>query len=86
MKHINEEFSMIAESERKKMINGAATTNSVGRAQLLNAVSKNIEDNTQTADGPVFIYSYVPPSAQQMAAENLQQNTSDIFNPEAENE
>jgi len=64
------EFALLQEAELKKMLQGIGKSNSVGKAQLINVLSKLTETNA-IKDGPVFIYTYVPLSPQQAQADNV---------------
>jgi hypothetical protein len=62
----------------------AGDSNSVGKAQLLNAISKYDEDNS-TKEGPIFIYTYVPLNSEQEKAPNVFKEKTDIFKKPPEN-
>ena len=64
------EFALLQEAELKKMLQGIGKSNSVGKAQLINVLSKLTETNA-IKDGPMFIYTYVPLSPQQAQADNV---------------
>jgi hypothetical protein len=66
---IQSEVALVQNAELKKMVKGAASTRSVGQAQLINAFTK-LNDNTAHKEGPIFIYTHVPLNANQEHAPN----------------
>ena len=66
------EKSLIQEAAIAKITMDSKDSNSVGKAQLLNALSKN-QDTGSKKEGPIFIYSYVPANEQQEKAPNYRQ-------------
>lgn len=66
---IGTELKLIKDSEMKKIVQGAATSRSVGQAQLMTALGK-LDDGTQKKEGPIFIYMHVPLNSQQKHAPN----------------
>ena len=70
--YIKREMRVIRESSINKIIADAGTSRSVGQAQLISALQK-VADDDKEADGPVFIYCYVPLNDQQMHAPNVQE-------------
>lgn len=70
--YINQEFKMIRDAEVRKL-QAAASDNdrSVGAAQLINAMTSVAEKAENRKDGPVFIYSFVPPNPEQIKAPNV---------------
>jgi hypothetical protein len=66
------EKSLIQEATIAKISMDAKDSNSVGKAQLLNALQKNQDTGTKK-DGPIFIYSFVPANEQQAKAPNYRQ-------------
>jgi hypothetical protein len=77
-KWVSEEINLIRQSEIKKMIKDVSKSNSVGQAQLMNALAK-MEETSNTKEGPIFIYTYVPLSPEQKKADNVVELTNDIF-------
>lgn len=75
---ITSEIQVLQKTELKKMIKDIGDSNSVGKAQLINVLSKLNEDH-KDKEGPVFIYSYVPLSEEQKKAENVQILEHDPF-------
>lgn len=75
---INTEFAIIRDSELKKMTKGISTSNSVGQAQLMNALAKQMETGSGKS-GPAFIYCYVPLNVEQASAPNLEVLEHDVF-------
>lgn len=76
--HINEETALIRQAELNKITTDLKGSRSVGQAQLINALQK-LEDNNANPDGPVYIYTYVPLSADQKDAPNVHLLSKDIF-------
>lgn len=74
----NSEFAIIQDSELKKMTKDISKSSSVGQAQLMNTLSKQME-STGNKSGPAFIYCYIPLNKQQQAASNVQILEEDIF-------
>lgn len=70
--YIKREMRVIRESSINKIIADAGTSHSVGQAQLISALQK-VADEDKEADGPVFIYCYVPLNDEQMHAPNVQE-------------
>ena len=70
--YIKREMRVIRESSINKIIADAGTSHSVGQAQLISALQK-VADDDKEADGPVFIYCYVPLNDEQMHAPNVQE-------------
>ena len=76
--HIKTETEIIRNAELNKMTTDLKGSRSVGQAQLISALTK-LNDNESVAEGPVFIYTYVPLSSEQAQAENVQEAESDPF-------
>lgn len=76
---IQTEVEILRTTEFNKMIkNVGDNQRSVGQAQLMSALDK-IKQDSNHKEGPVFIYTYVPLSAEQAQAENIQEAESDPF-------
>jgi hypothetical protein len=74
---INNEMNLIRAAQINKIQMNAADSNSVGQAQLLNALATQAERNHHK-DGPAFIYCHVPLSSTQKkspAAKLIEQYT-----------
>lgn len=69
--YISSEMNLIRTASINEIIHKAPNSKSVGQAQLINALVK-IEEASANKTGPVFIYSYVPLSAEQSYAPNAQ--------------
>lgn len=78
VEYIRVEMEIIRKAAMNELFANAGDSNSVGKAQLLNAISKYDEDNS-TKEGPIFIYTYVPLNSEQEKAPNVQKEKSDIF-------
>lgn len=72
------EMEIIRKTAMNELFANAGDSNSVGKAQLLNAISRYDEDNS-TKEGPVFIYTYVPLNSEQEKAPNVFKEKTDIF-------
>ena len=83
--YISEETAIIRNAELHKITSNLEGSRSVGQAQLISALTK-LEDTQNTANGPAFIYSYVPLSEDQRAASNVQFEEHDIFLKDNETE
>lgn len=74
-----EEVELMKRSQYNKMIQNANNANrSVGAAQMINALDKSLNKQV-TADGPAFIYTYVPVATNQRNAGNQRTEDEDIF-------
>lgn len=76
--HIRVEMEIIRKTAMNELFANAGDSNSVGKAQLMNAIAKFDEDNS-VKDGPVFIYTYVPLNSEQEKAPNTFKERTDIF-------
>ena len=68
--YISSEMNLIRNASINEIIHKAPNSKSVGQAQLINALVK-IDEMAVNKNGPVFIYSYVPLSAEQKFAPNV---------------
>ena len=76
----NEELQLYAEAQKAKLIQRATTHDkSVGTAQMINALGKDIDSGDNDKSGPIIIYSYVPLSPKEIEAPNIRMETNDIF-------
>ena len=76
---INEELTIYKEAQQRKLIQRATThDNSVGTAQMINALGKAMETETAKT-GTMMIYSYVPLNAREAQAPGARQETRDVF-------
>lgn len=78
-KYIEAEFEAIKEAELRKIIVDINGSNSVGRAQIINSLSKLLDNDDKIPDGPAFVYCYVPLTENQMKADNIVVLDSDPF-------
>ena len=78
VEYIRVEMEIIRKAAMNELFANAGDSNSVGKAQLLNAISKYDEDNS-VKDGPIFIYTYVPLNSEQEKASNVSIEKTDIF-------
>lgn len=67
---IAEEVEALRKVQMRKVIKNAADNErSVGAAQMMTALAK-VSENTQTKEGNIFIYSYVPLNDREQQAPN----------------
>lgn len=76
--YIDQEASILAQAELRKLTADVSDSRSVGQAQLINAMGKIAETKT-TKEGPIFIYTYVPLANSQIKADNVSLLDRDIF-------
>lgn len=69
---IASELTMIHSTELSKLIAGITdgSSNSVGRAQIINTLAK-LQETKSAKSGPVFIYTHVPLDEKEEQAENV---------------
>lgn len=78
--YITEEFNAIQDSELRKLILDINNSSSVGKAQLINALQKQLKEHADDKKtGPAFIYTYVPLNPEERNAENVEVLTDDPF-------
>lgn len=78
------EMNVFKQAQMKKLIKKTTTeSKSVGTAQMINALSKNMDDTTQK-DGPVFVYCYIPLNQDELHAPNVRVMATDPFLEEVE--
>lgn len=75
---VDSELAIIQDAELKKLVNNINTSNSVGKAQIINSLSK-LSEKITNKEGPVFVYCYIPPNAEQSQAENVITLNQDPF-------
>lgn len=68
--YITTEMNLIRTAAINAIIQKAPNSNSVGQAQLINALGK-LDEKAMKKEGPVFIYSYVPLNSEQKEAPNI---------------
>lgn len=79
MDKIEEELMIYKQSQQRKLIQKATSHDrSVGTAQMISALGKTLESASNTG-GQIFVYSYVPPNAKEMDADNVFSEKEDIF-------
>ena len=84
VEYIRVEMEIIRKAAMNELVANAGDSNSVGKAQLLNAITKQDED-ISVKDGPVFIYTYVPLNSEQEKAPNVFKEKTDIFKRTSKN-
>lgn len=78
--YIQEEFNAVQDSELRKLIMNISDSSSVGKAQLINAMQKQLNEHaSDKKTGPAFIYTYVPLNAQERTADNVVMLDDDPF-------
>ena len=78
--YIKEEFNAVQDSELRKLIMNISDSSSVGKAQLINAMQKQLNEHANDQKtGPAFIYTYVPLNSEELHAENVEVLDSDPF-------
>lgn len=78
--YIKEEFNAVQDSELRKLILDISDSSSVGKAQLINAMQKQLNEHANDQKtGPAFIYCYVPLNAQEKNADNVKILDKDPF-------
>ena len=75
---ISSELSIIQKAELASMVTDISESNSVGKAQLMKSL-QSINTETNKKEGPIFVYCYVPPNADQRQAENFVELDHDPF-------
>ena len=74
-----EELEVINGAELQKLLTGINESNSVGKAQIINALQKVLDNKREEKKGPAFVYCYIPLSEQQEKAENVIKLDKDPF-------
>lgn len=70
--YISQEFNMIRDAQiRNLQANASDANKSVGAAQMINAMQSVAEKAQGKKEGPIFIYTFVPPSDEQLKAPNV---------------
>lgn len=75
---INEELNLIKRSKIMLLLKDIENNKSTGQAQLLNTLLNQNKENV-AKEGPVFIYTYIPPNPQEEHAENVVISDVDPF-------
>lgn len=68
--YVKKEMDIIRNTQMNRIIQGASSDRSLAKAQVLSSLKKFDEDESE-ADGPIFIYCYVPLNDQQEHAANI---------------
>lgn len=78
--YITEEFNAIQDSELRKLILDVNNSSSVGKAQLIGALQKQLKESANDQKvGPAFIYTYVPLNPEEQNADNVEVLDHDPF-------
>lgn len=79
-KYITDEFTAIQDSELRKLIINISDSNSVGKAQIINALQKVLNEHSgDQKSGPAFVYMYVPLTEEEQHADNVEVLKHDPF-------
>ena len=76
--YINQETTILQQAEFRSILLNTTRENSVGRAQLINAMM-SVSNKQSKKEGPIVIYSYIPLNEQQLKASNIEINKTDPF-------
>ena len=76
--YINQETAILQSAEFRNILLNTTRENSVGRAQLINAMM-SVSNRQNKKEGPIVIYSYIPLNEQQLKASNIEINKTDPF-------
>jgi hypothetical protein len=76
--YINQETAILQSAEFRNILLNTSRENSVGRAQLINAMM-SVSNKQNKKEGPIVIYSYIPLNEQQLKASNIEINKTDPF-------
>ena len=68
--YIKKEMEIIRTSQMNKIVQESSDSRSVAKAQLLSALQK-MDNDKEGAEGPTFIYCYVPLNEEQKHAPNI---------------
>lgn len=80
--YVTQELRMLQQTEMRKLLKDiSSNSRSVGTAQMLTALNKMLE-TTNTKEGPVFIYTYVPPNIKESNSGNVRILKKDPFRKE----
>lgn len=77
--YTEKEFDAIRNAEFRKIIVDINSSRSIGQAQIINSLSKMMDDGQDTKSGPAFIYTYIPLTSNQEKLENVEVLDSDPF-------
>lgn len=75
---INEELNLIKRAKVMLLLKDIENNKSTGQAQLLNTLLNQNKENV-AKEGPVFIYTYIPPNPQEVHAGNVVISDVDPF-------
>ena len=80
--YVTQELRILQQTEMRKLLKDiSSNAKSVGTAQLLTALTKTLE-STAPKDGPIFIYTYVPPNQKEIKSGNVKIARCDPFRSE----
>ena len=72
------EMELLQRSKMMSMMRDMQDNKNTGQAQLLNTLLNKVKSSNKH-EGPVFIYCYIPPNAQEVHAENVEVQDVDTF-------
>lgn len=77
--YVTQELRILQQTEMRKLLKDVSSNaRSVGTAQMLTALTKTLE-STSRKDGPIFIYTYVPPNIKEVKSGNVRVTRRDPF-------
>lgn len=76
---IKSELKLLQTAELNKLLHNINDSNSVGKAQIITALTKLLDDKKTKKEGPAYIYTYIPLNPQQQHADNVVQLDHDPF-------
>lgn len=76
---IESENDLIQSAELRRLIQNIGKNKSTAQSQALSVLLKATEGQDSKADGPIFIYTYVPLNPEQEAAINVHKLDKDPF-------
>ncbi len=77
---LNQEMALVQQAKLRSLMKDLDNNSkSTGLPQLINALSNQVDKKTKNADGPIFIYTYVPLNKQEINAPNVQLAETDIL-------
>ncbi len=69
---MNQEMILIQQSKLRLLIRDIdGNTKSTGLPQLINTLSTQLDNKDKMKDGPIFVYTYIPPNDDEMNAPNV---------------
>jgi len=82
---VESEMAIMQDTELKRLVKGSSKSRSMGQSQMINTLSK-LNEKSDTKEGPVMIYMFVPMSAEQEHAPNTHKLPTNIFQRDEKDE